>query len=1079
MSKTSETGESVVAGNKEIDTELQLEAAASDILLSLVNDITSIKDKREILSAIQPKLKKLFDSEDFFICRLDKNAGTINPFLRLAGNNRQGFAPYHAVLSGHFSIHDRFIDMILHSPEPVVTDIETIVHWPASSNYIAILLDSGIKESISAPLQFGGELLGVLTIWSDKKNAFKTRHKKLIQKVADQLSIVVAHIADNEKIRQKQMQNDVLLAVSHAIASIRDKQDLAQAMQRTLQSVLRFSDIAITRFDLARQTFKVFIESCEKTSQHPDFASIAYEEYPIADGIHDVIMRSNETVLLSVPQLRKDGFVHIAFLEAAGIRELAGIRLLHNNSVIGTMVLLSAEENAFSTEDLQLIKEVSHHFATAMVNIIYHNEIQERSREKEILLSISSAFSSIRAKEELQPILKQQLGILGFYSDVTITKVDSNKKTFSAFLVSDNPQRRKDPGYPAMKVAHHSYPDGVFERALTSKEPLLFDIEDIVRGKKAPAYIKFLNENGTKHMASVSLRDQNREIGVMFLFSPRKQEFSEMQLNLVQGIGNQLGTIVANILANDEILERENEKSILLAFSNDIAAVRNKEDLSRVIKTKLRELFHYRSFSIQLINEDRKTHSAYLYDLEQYIIQHEDFNQQISAKHRIQDGIYDSILNADDPVIFDVATMIPDPQWPPYVHFWKDLGLQKVIGSVLRVGQEDLGCLMIHLDDAALEIVDSKKNLLKGICAQLSIALSNILANDKIALQLEEISRYREQLEEEKLYLQQEVSSGYTHDDIIGAGPAMQKVFHLLSQVAFADSTVLITGETGTGKELIARAIHNSSPRRDKLMVKVNCAALPPNLIESELFGHEKGSFTGALEKRIGKFELADKGTLFLDEIGEMPGDLQVKLLRAIQEKEIERVGGKTTIRADVRIIAATNRNLQQEVAEGIFRSDLFYRLNVFPIQLPPLRDRMEDLPVLVNHFIDKYAKLTGRKVKNISGKAMKELMAYSWPGNIRELEHLIERSILMSDGSVIRNIHLPTSNRKEMAARMEEAYMKTHEQNERDHIIHVLNRCNGKIYGPGGAAAILNLRVSTLNSKIKKLGIKKNRSYN
>ena len=296
--------------------------------------------------------------------------------------------------------------------------------------------------------------------------------------------------------------------------------------------------------------------------------------------------------------------------------------------------------------------------------------------------------------------------------------------------------------------------------------------------------------------------------------------------------------------------------------------------------------------------------------------------------------------------------------------------------------------------------------------------------------------------------------------------------------MSFADSTVLLLGETGTGKELVARAIHNSSPRREKLMVKVNCAAMPPNLIESELFDHERGSFTGATDRRIGKFELANNGTLFLDEIGEMPAELQVKLLRAIQEREIERVGGKSTIKVNVRIIAATNRDLQQEVDEGRFRRDLFYRLNVFPIMLPALRERIKDIPVLVSHFLNKYSKTTGNPVKDVSSKVMKQLMAYEWPGNVRELEHLIERTLLTTNSRTIKEVHLPLNNKLELKAALEDEYLKTYEENERDHIIRVLNKCDGKIFGPGGAAEILQLPTSTLNSKIKKLGIKKNKMY-
>ncbi|MGY0034643.1 sigma 54-interacting transcriptional regulator [Pedobacter sp. NJ-S-72] len=248
-------------------------------------------------------------------------------------------------------------------------------------------------------------------------------------------------------------------------------------------------------------------------------------------------------------------------------------------------------------------------------------------------------------------------------------------------------------------------------------------------------------------------------------------------------------------------------------------------------------------------------------------------------------------------------------------------------------------------------------SLLHSISLQISVAVSNIKANEKIEEQLQEIKRYKQLLEEEKSYLQEQVEKNYDHTEIIGQGPGIKKVFHLIEQVAASDSTVLLQGETGTGKELIARSIHIHSPRKDKLMIKVNCAALPANLVESELFGHEKGSFTGAVDRRVGKFELAHNSTLFLDEIGELPLDIQVKLLRAIQEKEIERIGGKCVIKTNVRIIAATNRNLAKEVENGKFRSDLFYRLNVFPITIPPLRERKEDIVEMSIHFMNKFAK--------------------------------------------------------------------------------------------------------------------------
>lgn len=311
------------------------------------------------------------------------------------------------------------------------------------------------------------------------------------------------------------------------------------------------------------------------------------------------------------------------------------------------------------------------------------------------------------------------------------------------------------------------------------------------------------------------------------------------------------------------------------------------------------------------------------------------------------------------------------------------------------------------------------------------------------------------------------------HPEIIGSSNAMVKLRDLVSQVAQAQSTVLVLGETGTGKDLVAKTIHQNSPRKNEWMVTVNCAALPPDLIESELFGHEKGSFTGAFERRIGKWELAENGTLFLDEIGELPLSLQAKLLRALQEKEIERIGGNSIIRTNVRVIAATSRDLAAEVREGRFRSDLFFRLNVLPISIPPLRERKQDIRALVAHFLKKHAIRSGQKALRISGKVMKIMMAHSWHGNVRELENLIERSVLMTPGPVIDQVFLSVEDQI-LDSIMVGNRVKTIDEVVREHIFKVLKLCDGKVAGPGGAAQLLQMPPTTLHSALKRLGIQK-----
>jgi len=314
-------------------------------------------------------------------------------------------------------------------------------------------------------------------------------------------------------------------------------------------------------------------------------------------------------------------------------------------------------------------------------------------------------------------------------------------------------------------------------------------------------------------------------------------------------------------------------------------------------------------------------------------------------------------------------------------------------------------------------------------------------------------------------------SESYPFEEMIGRSKPLLEVFDNISMVSRTDTSVLLLGETGTGKELIAQAIHRRSPRFAKTLVKLNCAALPPQLIESELFGHEKGAFTGAIEKRIGKFEAADGSTLFLDEIGELPLELQAKLLRTLQEKEIERLGSNKVIKVNVRIIAATNRELDKEVAAGRFRADLYFRLNVFPIYIPPLRERKEDIPLLAEHFLQEMGTKLGKVFRGISPEVLQQLSAYDWPGNIRELEHVIERNAILCKGNYIQDLQLTASPH----IRAETGFaIKTWAEHEKEYILYVLSRCNGRVSGAKGAAQALGIPPTTLESKMKKLGIKR-----
>jgi len=332
-----------------------------------------------------------------------------------------------------------------------------------------------------------------------------------------------------------------------------------------------------------------------------------------------------------------------------------------------------------------------------------------------------------------------------------------------------------------------------------------------------------------------------------------------------------------------------------------------------------------------------------------------------------------------------------------------------------------------------------------------------------------ELRKMKVECDEEKAHREDESAGQPVFKDIVGRSAPLQRVLRDVEVVAPTDSGVLIQGETGTGKELIAQAIHDRSPRRDRPFVKVNCAAIPSGLLESELFGHEKGAFTGAIMRKPGRFEVADKGTLFLDEVGDIPLELQSKLLRVLQEREFERLGSSRTQRVDVRVIAATHRDLKQMVEEGTFRSDLYYRLHVFPLTVPPLRERREDIPLVVRHFVEKYARRLNRRIETIPARALEVLTDYPWPGNVRELQHFVERAVILSSGPSLR---APLDELKHETASACATSLSTLDEVEREHVLRALKESNWVTGGPKGAAVRLGMKRTTLAYRIRKLGI-------
>ena len=694
-------------------------------------------------------------------------------------------------------------------------------------------------------------------------------------------------------------------------------------------------------------------------------------------------------------------------------------------------------------------------------------EVEHYKKEQDILLALSNDIAGIRSKNDLVRLINGKLKNLLPFIHGGIGLVNKIKGTYTAFLF-DTPS-----GIPkGYESGSELKGNNLVDTVMNANHPVVFDLEDLVSAGQAPTYTRQNYEAGMKEMVAVGLRNEEGRLGFFGIFSDKKNGFNKNHLNILQAVSSQLSIAVANIIANEEILERESEKSMLLSLAKDITSCRTYKDVQELVLTKLSKYFQFNEILICLNTRDNLTYSCYMHMVEQETENHPEFSRVIGPRYFVNDGLYNVIQESKEPMILDMDELMMNPNIPAHIKFWHELNVKEVIVFPLQTSNGNIGVASLYPRKKNTFTAESLK-LAHSVSSYLGIALSNIQALEMIKGQLEEIDAYKSKLERENLYLQEQIKTTYHYDEVIGSKNGLRNTFQLVSNVAPSDSTVLLLGETGTGKELIATAIHKTSPRRNRLMVKVNCAALPSHLIESELFGHEKGSFTGATERRIGKFELANNGTLFLDEIGEMTLELQAKLLRALQEKEIERIGGKSVIKTDVRIIAASNRNLKKEVEAGRFRRDLFYRLDVFPITLPPLRERREDIPMLVSHFINKFSKKSGQKIKNVSPKVIHEMMLYDWPGNIRELEHFIERSILMTSGDTITEVHLLQGD-KNLPDLPGELQIKSLEENEREYILSILKKTDGKIRGAGGAAEILKIPPTTLHSKMKKLGLRK-----
>jgi formate hydrogenlyase transcriptional activator len=673
----------------------------------------------------------------------------------------------------------------------------------------------------------------------------------------------------------------------------------------------------------------------------------------------------------------------------------------------------------------------------------------------EALIRVSQAIGAHRDLKDLFGATATELHRVVQFDGIVVSQYDeaSNEILWKACEVSSQQGAVSRPDIPP----DESITKWVYER----QEALV--IPSLDQETRFPRMVAFLREKGFQSVCFLPLTTAHRRIGSIGVASKRADAYCQEEVRFLSLVADQVALAIddalnfqASQIAQTALQHKNDRLKLLLEVNNTIVSNLELRDLLRAISASLRSVMQCDGVGVALPDGESKQLLVYALDFpnskgqirEETLVA---INEDSPGARVFRTGEPVSILCRESDGVDPLA---------------EAEGVQSVCHIPLVSRKRTLGLLSLARL-APVPFSSRDLEFLTLVANQVAIAVENAIA-------YHEIAELKDRLAQEKVYLEDEIRSELNFEEIVGRSSALRSLLQEIETVAPTDSTVLIYGETGTGKELIARAIHNLSARNKNAFVKLNCAAIPTGLLESEMFGHEKGAFTGAVAQRIGRFELANHGTVFLDEIGEIPLELQPKLLRVLQEREFERLGSSRTLRTDARLIAATNRDLTAMVEERKFRADLFYRLNVFPVHVPPLRERQDDIPLLVRHFVQQFARRMSKVVDTIPTETMNVLVRYHWPGNIRELQNLVERAVILSTGPILK---VPLNDLQVQSAPAAARKIETMEEAERRHILDALDASEWVISGANGAAASLGLKRSTLQARMEKLGIRRARA--
>jgi formate hydrogenlyase transcriptional activator len=721
---------------------------------------------------------------------------------------------------------------------------------------------------------------------------------------------------------------------------------------------------------------------------------------------------------------------------------------------LGAIGFSSLEKEAYSQTDVEFLCQIANQIAATVDNVLHHQDlIHDRDRLR-LLLDVTESIASYRDLEALFRDLAHRLPPVVPFDYINAVLHDPERGVMRLWLLVTSIPSTINPG---LELPIDESPGGLVWK---TQQPLM--VADVTQEQRFPKLIPLLRENGVQSFCVVPLTTAQRRLGAMGFGSLQSRTYHETELTFMHQVAKQVAVAVDNAINSEaalayqaQLTQERDRQRLLLEVNNAVVAHLRLDDLFTAVSACLRKVIQHDGSSLVLYEPETRQYRVHVLDFAKNTSFIEEGRADSDCK-----GPSSIAITTRKPAVLteqDLKNMALESKVCEHV---LDEGIKSLCSVPLLSHERALGALNIgRLSEDAFS--PEAVQLLSEVAQQIAIAVENALAH-------RQVQEFKDKLAKEKLYLEEEIQIEYNFEEIVGESHALKRVLKDVQTVATTDSTVLILGETGSGKELVARALHNLSGRRERTFVKLNCAAIPTGLLESELFGHEKGAFTGAIATKIGRFELADGGTLFLDEVGEIPLELQVKLLRVLQEQEFERLGSTRTIRVDVRLVAATNRDLASMVEAREFRSDLYYRLNVFPITVPPVRERKEDIPLLVRHFAQKFAQRMKKRIETIPSEAMKALQNYQWPGNVRELENLVERGVILTQGT---DLFVPLTELKQ-AQRGSIRSAVTLEDAEREHILKVLQDSHWVIGGASGAAAKLGMKRTTLQSKMQKLGI-------